>query len=56
MYANLRLELKTKTGQTLEVRHVHNSVMRAGAQLIADLFAGRGAPVTHMGVGTSDTT
>ena len=29
--------------------------MTTGAQLIADLFAGTGAPITHMGVGTSDT-
>ncbi len=28
--------------------------MQAGAQLVADLFSGRGASITHMGVGTSD--
>ena len=55
MRAQLRLELRTVNGETLEVRHAHNAVMRAGAELLADLFAGRGAPITHMGVGTSDT-
>jgi hypothetical protein len=54
MRAQLRLELKNKEGETLEVRHAHNAVMRAGAQLIADLFAGKGTPITHVGVGTSD--
>jgi hypothetical protein len=54
MRAQLRLELKNKDGKTLEVRHAHNAVMRAGAQLVADLFAGKGTPITHVGVGTSD--
>jgi hypothetical protein len=32
----------------------HNAVMRAGADLIARLFAGAGAGITHLGVGVSD--
>jgi hypothetical protein len=55
MSATLRIELKTLDGVTVEVRRAHNAVMRSGATLIADLFAGRGTPITHMGVGTSDT-
>jgi hypothetical protein len=54
MRAKLRVELKTKAGKTLDVRQAHNSVMRTGAQLVAELFAGSGGPITHMGVGTSD--
>ena len=55
MRARLRLELHTTTGETVAVREVRNAVMRGGARLIAELFAGRGRPITHMGVGTSDT-
>lgn len=54
MRAKLRLELKTRTGEVLEVRQAHNAVMRSGAELIAQLFAGRGTPITHVGVGISD--
>jgi hypothetical protein len=54
MRARLRLELNDTAGRTLAVRAAHNSVMRGGAQLVADLFAGKGTPITHMGVGTSD--
>jgi hypothetical protein len=54
MRAHLRVELSTRAGELLEVRQEYNSVMRAGAELIANLFAGKGAPITHMGVGTSD--
>ena len=54
MRALLRLELTDAAGRTLAVRREHNSVMRGGAQLLADLFAGSGTPITHMGVGTSD--
>ncbi len=53
MRAELRIELKSATGETLEIRHAHNAVMRSGAELIASLFTGQGAPITHMGVGTS---
>lgn len=54
MRARLRLELKNLAGEVVEVREAHNAVMRAGARLIAELFAGQGTPITHMGVGTSD--
>jgi len=53
MRAELRVELRSATGETIEVRHAHNAVMRSGATLIASLFTGQGAPITHMGVGTS---
>jgi hypothetical protein len=54
MRARLRIELTGPEGRVLAVRQAHNSVMRAGAELIANLFAGKGAPISHMGVGTSD--
>ena len=54
MRAHLHLELTDRRGRTVAWRRRHNAVMRSGAQLIADLFAGRGSPITHMGVGTSD--
>lgn len=54
MRARLHLELTDRHGRTLARRRRHNAVMRSGAQLVADLFAGSGAPITHMGVGTSD--
>lgn len=38
----------------LAVRHDHNAVMQAGGMLVANLFAGKGAAITHMGVGTSN--
>jgi hypothetical protein len=54
MRAHYRLELRTTTGTLVTTRAGHNSVMRAGADLIARLFAGTGTPITHMGVGISD--
>lgn len=57
MRALLRLELTSRIGSDrhlVEVRESHNSVMQAGATLVARLFAGQGTPITHMGVGTSD--
>jgi hypothetical protein len=54
MRAQYRIELKNADGDLVSLRAGHNSVMRAGAQLIANLFAGRGTPITHMGVGISD--
>ena len=54
MRGQLRLELRSRTGAVLARRDAGNAVMRGGAGLIADLFAGRGAGITHMGVGTSD--
>ena len=56
MRALLRIELTSGTGdgrRVLDVRESHNSVMQAGADLVARLFAGQGTPITHMGVGTS---
>lgn len=55
MRANLTVELTDATGATLARRRAHNAVMRAGADLIARLFAGSGSPITHFGVGISDT-
>ena len=54
MRASVRIELTNQAGEVIAERYAENAVMRAGAQLIADLFAGRGVPITHMGVGTSD--
>ena len=54
MRAHLRIELRSAAGAILAVREADNSVMQGGAELIARLFAGQGAPITHMGVGTSN--
>ena len=54
MRARLFLRLTTLDGDTVAVRRATNSVMRGGAELVANLFAGRGSPITHMVVGTSD--
>ncbi len=54
MRARLRLELRSTAGRTLGVREATNSVMRAGAELVARLFTGTSTGITHMGVGTSD--
>jgi hypothetical protein len=54
MRAHLRVELKSMTGETIEVRQEYNSVLRGGADLLARLFAGQGDGITHMSVGTSD--
>lgn len=54
MRATVRLELRARDGAVLETREAKNSVMRAGAELIAALFAGKvNAGITHMAVGTS---
>ncbi|MET0662491.1 MAG: hypothetical protein ABWZ42_05100 [Ilumatobacteraceae bacterium] len=55
MRARLHLRLLDRSGNLVDERHAHNTVMASGAQLIADLFAGTGSPITHMGVGTSDS-
>jgi hypothetical protein len=55
MRAVLQLELWTTSGELVESRQAHNAVMQNGARLMANLFAGRGTPITHMMVGTSDT-
>jgi len=54
MRAHLRLELKSISGETVAVRQEYNSVLRGGADLLARLFSGQGAGITHMVVGTSD--
>lgn len=53
MRAELRVELRDRDGALLLTRAAHNTVLRTGGQLIADLFSGRGGPITHMAVGTS---
>ena len=54
MRAHLRIELKSMSGETIAVRQEYNSVLRGGADLLARLFSGQGAGITHMVVGTSD--
>lgn len=54
MRATLTVELRDVGGAVLETRRAHNTVLRGGGQLIADLFTGGGGPITHMAVGTSD--
>jgi hypothetical protein len=54
MRAHLRLELKSKSGETIAVRQGYNSVLQSGANLLAQLFSGHGSGITHMAVGTSD--
>lgn len=54
MRGHLQLELKDAGGAVIETRDVWNTVMQSGASIVAELFAGQGAPVTHMVVGTSD--
>lgn len=54
MGAWLKVELRNPAGVVLERRVAHNTVLRGGGRLIADLFTGAGGPITHMAVGTSD--
>ena len=54
MKARLHLCLRKIDGSIVAERRAHNTVMITGAELIANLFAGAGNPITHMGVGTSD--
>ncbi|GFG52575.1 hypothetical protein [Mycolicibacterium agri] len=54
MRAQLKVELRDRDGALLATRAAHNTVLRTGGRLIADLFSGGGAPITHMAVGTSD--
>lgn len=55
MRAKLHVFVTDRRGVVVDERRGSNTVLTAGAQLIADLFAGTGGPITHMGVGTSDT-
>jgi hypothetical protein len=54
MRGRLELIVRDPTDRVVASRSARNTVMRAGAGLVAQLFAGRGTPITHMGVGTSD--
>jgi hypothetical protein len=53
MRATLRVQLHDRTGTLLARREARNTVLASGGRLVADLFTGTGAPITHMGVGTS---
>lgn len=55
MRAVVSIEVRDARGNVLAARRARNAVMVGGAQLIANLFAGNGAPITHMGVGTDDS-
>ncbi|WP_134681112.1 hypothetical protein [Paracoccus ravus] len=54
MRGHLQLELRDESGGVIARRAVWNTVMQSGASIVAELFAGQGAPISHMGVGTSD--
>lgn len=54
MRGRLHLKLRASDGRPIAERRANNAVMRTGGELVARLFAGAGAPITHMGVGTSD--
>ena len=54
MRARLRIEMRTQDGGLVATRDEHNAVLRGGAELLARLFAGQGARITHMAIGTSD--
>lgn len=55
MRGRLELEVRGPDGAVRARRQARNTVLRAGARLVADLFAGQASgPITHVGVGTSD--
>lgn len=54
MRAFLRVELRSTDGGLVTVREAHNSVLRGGAGLLADMFARKSTGITHMVVGSSD--
>ncbi len=54
MRGHLHLKLIDRTGAEVASRRASNTVMRSGAKIVAELFAGQGQPVTHMSVGVSD--
>lgn len=56
MRGHLQLKLRDRDGTVVAERDVWNTVMQSGAAIVAELFAGQGAPVTHMVVGTNDGT
>jgi len=54
MRATVRLELRNDDGEIVAVRRANNSVMKSGAELLANLFTGKASKgITHMGVGIS---
>jgi hypothetical protein len=54
MRATVRLELRNDAGAIVGVRRAKNSVMKSGAELLANLFTGKAnVGITHMGVGVS---
>jgi len=55
MRAFLRVELRGFGDDLIAVREAHNSVLRSGAGLLANMFALKSTGITHMAVGTSDT-
>lgn len=55
MRAYLRVEMRSRSGETIAVREAANSVLRTGAGLMGRLFAGQGGAITHMAVGSSDS-
>jgi hypothetical protein len=55
MRAFLRVELRRTDGGLITVREAHNSVLRTGADLLANMFAMKSTGITHMAVGSSDT-
>ena len=54
MRAFLRLELRRTDGGLITAREAHNSVLRSGAGLLANMFAMKSTGITHMAVGSSD--
>ncbi|HEY3185152.1 MAG TPA: hypothetical protein VGJ77_20090 [Gaiellaceae bacterium] len=55
MRGRIHLQLRDRDGALVAERRATNSVMRGGAELVANLFTGDGVPINRMGVGTSDT-
>lgn len=55
MKARLHVQLTARDGSVVAERRAHNTVLTTGAQMIADMFRGTGGPISHMGVGTSDS-
>ena len=54
MRAFLRLELRRTDGGLITAREAHNSVLRSGAGLLANMFAMKSTGITHMAVGSGD--
>lgn len=54
MKGYLILTLTDSKGRLVARREGGNAVMRSGGEILARLFSGTGAGITHMGVGTND--